>query len=58
MWYDNTVRYKASKYVVDNNMTVKEANQRAKKEYNRNAVLSYVAVFSAIAVSSVYKANK
>lgn len=58
LWYDNTVRYKASKYVVDNNMTVKEANQRAKKEYNRNAVLSYVAVFSAVAVSSVYKANK
>ena len=42
--YNNATRKKAAKYVVDNNMTVAEANKRAKKDAMRNTVIILAAI--------------
>lgn len=46
--YSNATRKKAAKYVVDNNMTVKEATKKANKEAIRNTV-AFMAVYGGLA---------
>ena len=52
--YNNATRKKAAKYVVDNNMTMAEANERAKSDAIRNTGL-IVAAYGALAVSALYR---
>ena len=54
--YNNATRKKAAKYVVDNNMTLSEANKRAKSDANRNTA-AVVAAYGAVAVATLYKAT-
>ena len=50
--YNNATRKKAAKYVVDNNMTVSEANKKAKGDTWRNTAAFMAAYGGAVAVGS------
>lgn len=54
----NSATYKqASKYIVDNNMTVKEANERAQKGALRNTAV-FLGAYGALSVASLYLDKK
>lgn len=52
--YNDATRRKAAKYMVDNNMTMAEANEKAKSDARRNTI-AYVGAFAAITVASLYR---
>lgn len=54
--YNDATRKKAAKYIVDNNMSVSEATNRAKGEALRNTAI-YVTAVGAYTVASLYKMN-
>lgn len=54
--YNDATRKKAAKYMVDNNMTLEEANKKAKAAAWRNSAIALVASVGATAIS--YKLNK
>lgn len=56
IWSDGT-RKKAAQYVVDNNMTMQEANSRAKKDGLRNTAI-ILAAYGAVAAGTLYKASR
>ena len=55
--YNDATRKKAAKYMVDNNMSMKDANERAKGDAKRNTA-AILGVYGAITVASLYAANK
>lgn len=55
--YDDATRARAAKYVVDNNMSMDEANKRAKSDAKRNTAI-ILGAYGAIAVAGLYKANR
>lgn len=55
--YNNATRKQAAKYVVDNNMSVADANKKAKSDANRNT-LAFVAGYGAIAVGAYLYNNR
>lgn len=52
--YNDATRKKAAKYVVDNKMSMEEANKRAKSDALRNTA-AFVGIYGAIAVATLYK---
>lgn len=54
--YNNATRKKAAKYVVDNNMSISEANKKAKSDAWRNSA-ALIAAYGAVAIGS-YAINK
>ena len=50
--YNDATRKKAAKYVVDNNMTMKEANDRAKSDAKRNTAI-ILAAYGAVTVGTL-----
>lgn len=57
MMYNDATRKKAAKYIVDNNMSVSEATNKAKGEALRNSALLVTAV-GAYTVASLYAAKR
>lgn len=55
--YNDATRKKAAKYVVDNNMSMKEANDRAKSDAKKNTA-AILGVYGAVAVASLYMNSK
>lgn len=53
MIYNDATRKKAAKYMVDNNMSMKEANERAKSDAKRNTAV-ILGAYGAVAVASLY----
>lgn len=51
--YNDAVRMKAAKYVVDNNMTMADATKKAKGEAKRNTAI-YCGAYAALTVASLY----
>ena len=51
--YNEATRKKAAKYVVDNKMSMEEANKRAKSDALRNTA-AFVGVYGAITVAALY----
>lgn len=55
--YNDATRKKAAKYVVDNNMSMKEASARAKSDAKRNTAV-ILAAYGAMAAGSLYMVSK
>ncbi len=55
--YNDATREKAAKYVVDNNMSIKEANARAKSDAKRNTAL-ILSAYGAVAVGAYIKSKR
>ena len=55
--YSSATRKKAAKYVVDNNMSVSEANKKAKGDARRNTA-AFIAAYGAVAVGSYALSKK
>lgn len=53
--FNNATRKKAAKYIVDNGMTVAEANKKAKNIAWRNTVIASVAVIGSMAVRDLMR---
>lgn len=51
--YDTQTRAKAAKYVVDNNMSMADANKKAKTEALRNTA-AFIAAYGAITLATLY----
>lgn len=51
--YNESTRKKAAKYVVDNKMSMEEANKRAKSDALRNTA-AFVGIYGAITVATLY----
>lgn len=54
--YNSATRKKAAKYVVDNNMSMKEARKKANKQALRNTAV-FIGAYSGIKVAAQYKMN-
>lgn len=54
--YNNATRKKAAKYIVNNNMTVKEATAKSKKDAWRNTAV-IMGVYGGLSVATLYKMN-
>lgn len=57
MLYNNATRKKAAQYVVDNNMSIKDATSKANKAAMRNTAM-VLAAYGAIGAASIYKLTK
>lgn len=55
--YNNITRMKAAKYVVDNNMSMKDAKAKANKDAVRNTA-AIMAAYGAFTVASLYAMNR
>lgn len=55
--YNNATRKKASKYIVDHNMTVAEANKRAKSDAWRNTAIAMIVSVGGVTMSTLYRAK-
>lgn len=54
--YNNATRKKAAKYIVNNNMTVKEATAKSKKDAWRNTAV-IMGAYGGLSVAALYKMN-
>ena len=55
--YNDATRKKAAKYVVDNNMSMKEANDRAKSDAKRNTAL-LLGAYGVVTIGTLYANSK
>lgn len=55
--YNDATRKKAAKYIVDNNMSVKEANQRAKSDAKKNTAV-ILAAYGAVTMGTLYATKR
>lgn len=57
LMYNNATRKKAAKYMVDNNMSMKDANARANSDAKRNTAI-ILAAYGAVTAATLYKASR
>ena len=57
LMYNDATRKKAAKYMVDNNMSMKEATKRAQSDAKRNTAIM-LGAYGTIAVASLYAARR
>lgn len=57
LFYGDSPRQKAAKYVVDNNMSISDAKKKANKEAIRNSAI-ILGIYGGISAASLYKSNR